>query len=309
MQTHYDLSFLEGIETWGSIQKIDNPSEFFQSIDPQFWHPVTGMINGGDFEYYDDLEVYFKILDPTNSTIGFVRILNEDDTFSLHGSIIKKPSVGYKAWHHIINSTFFKLNVSILKSRVIADNKKALNFLLNTGFNISFIQEIREQYVIHLALKKVDFFHSKIAQLINGERNNKIEQRPLLIKSIQEIAHFIPEEIITSHVKYFSENTTVIYDEHLWFYCLFETFDNFHEIRVYFINEDEKIARYAADYRAYNYFVFNELCEIISRLTTYQFMLQISITKYNLAPLYRYFKYLGSSQEFLIFNSTHTKLK
>ena len=305
MQTHYDLRFLETIEQWGCIQKINNPQDFFNSIAPRFWHPVTGLLDGESFQYFEDLEVYFKILDSKLCTVCFVRILIEDETVSLHGSIIKNSSVVYKAWYYILNSFLLKSNHTILKSRVIAENIKALIFLFNSGFQISYIQEIRQYSIIHLELNNERFINSKITHLQRGSIYPKIINKPLLNKSIREVINFIPEEIIARNVKYFSENTRVIFDEYLWFYCLFETFENFHEITVYFIDEDKKTEFYTSSKEAYCYFLFSSLSKSILQLTNYPFLLQISETRHNLAPLYFNFKYLGSSHNFLIFNSNN----
>lgn len=305
MQTHYDLRFLETIEQWGCIQKINNPQDFFNSIAPRFWHPVTGLLDGESFQYFEDLEVYFKIIDLKMCTVCFVRILIEDETVSLHGSIIKNSSVVYKAWYYILNSFLLKSNHTILKSRVIAENIKALIFLFNSGFQISYIQEIRQYSIIHLELNNERFINSKIAHLHRGSIYPKIKKKPLLIKSIREVINFIPGEIIARNVKYFSENTRVIFDEYLWFYCLFETFENFHEITVYFIDEDKKTEFYTSSKESYSYFLLNSLSKSILQLVNYPFLLQISKTRYNLAPLYFNFKYLGSSHNFLIFNSNN----
>jgi len=305
LQTHYDLRFLETIEQWGCIQKINNPQDFFNSIAPRFWHPVTGLLDGESFQYFEDLEVYFKILDSKLCTVCFVRILIEDETVSLHGSIIKNSSVVYKAWYYILNSFLLKSDLTILKSRVIAENIKALIFLFNSGFQISYIQEIRQYSIIHLELNNERFINSKITHLQRGSIYPKIINKPLLNKSIREVINFIPEEIIARNVKYFSENTRVIFDEYLWFYCLFETFENFHEITVYFIDEDKKTEFYTSSKEAYCYFLFSSLSKSILKLTNYPFLLQISETRHNLAPLYFNFKYLGSSHNFLIFNSNN----
>ena len=305
MQTHYDLRFLETIEQWGCIQKINNPQDFFNSIAPRFWHPVTGLLDGESFQYFEDLEVYFKIIDLKMCTVCFVRILIEDETVSLHGSIIKNSSVVYKAWYYILNSFLLKSDLTILKSRVIAENIKALIFLFNSGFQISYIQEIRQYSIIHLELNNERFINSKITHLQRGSIYPKIINKPLLNKSIREVINFIPEEIIARNVKYFSENTRVIFDEYLWFYCLFETFENFHEITVYFIDEDKKTEFYTSSKEAYCYFLFSSLSKSILQLTNYPFLLQISETRYNLAPLYFNFKYLGSSHNLLIFNSNN----
>lgn len=305
MQTHYDLRFLETIEQWGCIQKINNPQDFFNSIAPRFWHPVTGLLDGESFQYFEDLEVYFKILDSKLCAVCFVRILIEDETVSLHGSIIKNSSVVYKAWYYILNSFLLKSDLTILKSRVIAENIKALIFLFNSGFQISYIQEIRQYSIIHLELNNERFINSKITHLQRGSIYPKIINKPLLNKSIREAINFIPEEIIARNVKYFSENTRVIFDEYLWFYCLFETFENFHEITVYFIDEDKKTEFYTSSKEAYCYFLFSSLSKSILQLTNYPFLLQISETRHNLAPLYFNFKYLGSSHNFLIFNSNN----
>ena len=103
----------------------------------------------------------------------------------------------------------------------------------------------------------------------------------------------------------FSSLVCVIFDEYLWFYCLFETFENFHEITVYFIDEDKKTEFYTSSKEAYCYFLFSSLSKSILQLTNYPFLLQISETRHNLAPLYFNFKYLGSSHNFLIFNSNN----
>ncbi len=305
MQTHYDLRFLETIEQWGCIRKINNPQDFFNSIAPRFWHPVTGLLDGETFQYFEDLEVYFEILDLKMCTVSFVRILIEDETVSLHGSIIKNPSIVYKAWYYILNSFLLKSDLKILKSRVIAENLKALIFLFSSGFQITYIQEIRQYSIIHLELNNEHFINSKIAHLHRGSIYPKIKNTTLLNKSISEVYNFIPEEIIARNVKYLSENTRVIFDEYLWFYCLFETFENFHEITVYFINEDKKTKFYTSSKESYSYFLFSSLSKSILQLVNYPFLLQISKTRYNLAPLYYNFKYLGSSQKFLIFNSNN----
>lgn len=305
MQTHYDLRFLETIEQWGCIRKINNPQDFFNSIAPRFWHPVTGLLDGETFQYFEDLEVYFEILDLKMCTVSFVRILIEDETVSLHGSIIKNPSIVYKAWYYILNSFLLKSDLKILKSRVIAENLKALIFLFSSGFQITYIQEIRQYSIIHLELNNEHFINSKIAHLHRGSIYPKIKNTTLLNKSISEVYNFIPEEIIARNVKYLSENTRVIFDEYLWFYCLFETFENFHEITVYFINEDKKTKFYTSSKEAYSYFLLSSLSKSILQLVNYPFLLQISKTRYNLAPLYYNFKYLGSSQKFLIFNSNN----
>jgi hypothetical protein len=305
LQTHYDLRFLETIEQWGCIRKINNPQDFFNSIAPRFWHPVTGLLDGETFQYFEDLEVYFEILDLKMCTVSFVRILIEDETVSLHGSIIKNPSIVYKAWYYILNSFLLKSDLKILKSRVIAENLKALIFLFSSGFQITYIQEIRQYSIIHLELNNEHFINSKIAHLHRGSIYPKIKNTTLLNKSISEVYNFIPEEIIARNVKYLSENTRVIFDEYLWFYCLFETFENFHEITVYFINEDKKTKFYTSSKESYSYFLFSSLSKSILQLVNYPFLLQISKTRYNLAPLYYNFKYLGSSQKFLIFNSNN----
>jgi len=305
LQTHYDLRFLETIEQWGCIRKINNPQDFFNSIAPRFWHPVTGLLDGETFQYFEDLEVYFEILDLKMCTVSFVRILIEDETVSLHGSIIKNPSIVYKAWYYILNSFLLKSDLKILKSRVIAENLKALIFLFSSGFQITYIQEIRQYSIIHLELNNEHFINSKIAHLHRGSIYPKIKNTTLLNKSISEVYNFIPEEIIARNVKYLSENTRVIFDEYLWFYCLFETFENFHEITVYFINEDKKTKFYTSSKEAYSYFLLSSLSKSILQLVNYPFLLQISKTRYNLAPLYYNFKYLGSSQKFLIFNSNN----
>ena len=305
MQTHYDLRFLETIEQWGCIRKINNPQDFFNSIAPRFWHPVTGLLEGETFQYFEDLEVYYEILDLKMCTVSFVRILIEDETVSLHGSIIKNPSIVYKAWYYILNSFLLKSDLKILKSRVIAENLKALIFLFSSGFQITYIQEIRQYSIIHLELNNEHFINSKIAHLHRGSIYPKIKNTTLLNKSISEVYNFIPEEIIARNVKYLSENTRVIFDEYLWFYCLFETFENFHEITVYFINEDKKTKFYTSSKESYSYFLFSSLSKSILQLVNYPFLLQISKTRYNLAPLYYNFKYLGSSQKFLIFNSNN----
>ena len=164
-----------------------------------------------------------------------------------------------------------------------------------------------------------DIFNKSIKKYINTPslqsnlknlNESKAKEIAILIlnansDTIREVINFIPEEIIARNVKYFSENTRVIFDEYLWFYCLFETFENFHEITVYFIDEDKKTEFYTSSKEAYCYFLFSSLSKSILQLTNYPFLLQISETRHNLAPLYFNFKYLGSSHNFLIFNSNN----
>lgn len=299
---HFNISNLESVEQWGSIRKISNPFDFFGSLDTKFWHPVLGLQEGEEIEsYFEELEFYFEILDSDCNSVGFVKILNEDETVSLHGSIFKTPSVGIIAWNFIIKYFFSQSSQTVLRSRVIADNAKALSFLFNSGFHISFIQEIRKIQVIHLELKYENFGASILVNMCKGNSLAKIPKKPLLNLPIREASEFIPKEYLTQYVKYFTENARLIFDSNLWFYCLFETHNNYQEVTVFFVNESQRSLLYPHNQESYNYYIFNELCHSISKQLEYDFLIKIFKTSYNLAPFFRNFKYLGESDSFLIF--------
>lgn len=299
---HFNISSLETAEQWGSIRKIINPFDFFGFLDPKFWHPVLGLREGDEIEsFFEEFEFYFEILDSECNSVGFVKILDEDETVSLHGSIFKTPSVAINAWNFIIRYFFSQSSQTVLKSRVTADNSKALSFLFNSGFHVSFIQEISKNYVIHLELKYENFDKSILVNMFKGNFFAKIPRKPLLNMPIWEVGKIISKEFLTHHVKYFTENARVIFDSNLWFYCLFETHNNYHEITVFFVNESQISVLYAYNRESYNYYIFKELCKSISELTEYDFLIKISKTSYNLSPVFREFKYLGESDRFMFF--------
>jgi hypothetical protein len=298
----FNISSLESVEQWGSIRKISNPFDFFGLLETKFWHPVLGLQEGEEIEsFFEELEFYFEILDSNCNSVGFVKILNEVETVSLHGSIFKTPSVGIKAWDFIIKYFFSQSSQAVLISRATADNPKALSFLFNSGFHISFIQEIRKKYVIHLELKYENFGTSILVNMCKGNSLAKILKKPLHNLSIREAGEFIPKELLTPNVKYFTENARLIFDSNLWFYCLFETHTNYHEVTVFFVNESQRAALYPHIKESYNYYIFSELCRSISRQLEYDYLIKISKTSYNLSPFFRNFKYLGKSDSFLVF--------
>ncbi len=299
---HFNISNLESVEQWGSIRKISNPFDFFGGLETKFWHPVLGLQEGEEIEsYFEELEFYFEILDSDCNSVGFVKILNEDETVSLHGSIFKTPSVGIIAWNFIIKYFFSQSSQTVLRSRVVAENAKALSFLFNSGFHISFIQEIRNNHVIHLELKHEKFCSSILANRCNGNSLAKIPKKPLLNLPIREASEFIPKEYLTQYVKYFTENARLIFDSNLWVYCLFETHNNYHEVSVFFVNESQRSLLYPHNKESYTYYIFYELCHSISKQLEYDFLIKISKTNYNLAPFFRKFKYLGESESFMLF--------
>ncbi len=305
MQKPYDIQFLETSQFWGSIHKIKDPFVFFNSLETSIWHPVTGVTEDTPLIYFEDLEVYFQILDTRQELIGFIRILFEESTISLHGSILRNPVVAYKAWYQIISSLFHHSEQMIIKSRVVLDNQKALSFLLNSGFQIAFIQNIGNLSVIHLNLKFTNFIESKITYLHTNKSLPSIQKNPLLNKSIKEVIGISPILIDKIKVKFYSEDTRVIYDQNLWLVCLFESHTHFHEITVYFIDEFEKINTYAPLKESYCYKLFKELSKILLNSIENPYLLKVSRTSYNLAPLYSKFKYLGSDYQFLFFNSNN----
>ena len=299
---HFNINNLESKEKWGSIRKILNPFDFFRFLESKFWHPVLGLQAGDEIEsYFEEFEFYFEILDSDCNSIGFVKILKEDETVSLHGSIFKTPSVGINAWNYIIRYFFSQSRQAVIKSRVVAENSKALSFLFNSGFHISFIQEIRKNNVIHLELKYENFGASIMANMLKGNSLARITKRPLINLPIWEAGEYLSKEILTNNVKYFTENARVIFDSNLWFYCLFETHENYHEITIFFDNESQRSSLYFSSKESYNYHIFNELCQTISEEIEYNFLIKISKTNYNLSPFFRRFKYLGASDRFMLF--------
>ena len=299
---HFNINSLESVEKWGSIRKIINPFDFFGFLETKFWHPVLGLQEGDEIEsYFEEFEFYFEILDSDCNSVGFVKILIEDETVSLHGSIFKNPSIGINAWNYIISYLFSQSNQAVFKSRVAATNSKALSFLLNSGFHISFIQEIRKNYVIHLELNYENFSASILVNMFKGNSKARIPKRPLQNLPIWEVGEYISKELLTNNVKYFTENARVIFDSNLWFYCLFETHVNYHEITIFFIDEPQRSTLYFSSKESYNYYIFNELCQTISEEIKYNFLIKISKTNYNLSPFFRRFKYLGESDRFMLF--------
>jgi hypothetical protein len=138
--------------------------------------------------------------------------------------------------------------------------------------------------------------------MFKGSFLAKIPKKPLLNLPIGEVSEKIPMELLTHHVKYFTENARVIFDSNLWFYCLFETHTNYHEITVFFVNESQHSVLYSYNKESYNYYMFSELCLSISKQIEYDFLIKIKQTKYNLAPFFRKFRYLGESDCFMLFD-------
>ncbi len=301
MQTPFNIRNLESAEPWGYVRIIDDPFDFFRLRDPRLWHPVLGLREGDNFEYFQELETYFEVLDTELNSVGFVRILNEEETVSLHGSIFRNPSVAFKAWHYIITFFFNYSNLAVLRSRVTTDNPKALSFLLNSGFHISFIQKIQEISVIHLELKNEAFTHSILQHLHLSMPYQKIRRSPLLNQSIREALDNLPQDLLNRNLRYFTENARLIYDVNLLVFCLFQTHPNYHEITVCFFNEDQVLTRDPHYKEVYSYYIFKELCFVLSGLIQHRFLLQVSKTRYNLAPVLHRFKYTGSNDQFLYF--------
>jgi hypothetical protein len=303
LQTPYNIQFLETHQIWGSITKIKDPIDFFNSIDPRIWHPVFGVSDDKHIEYFEDLEIFFEILDQHNVLVGFIRVLFEESTISLHGSIIRNQIVAYKAWHQLLSSAFFHVEQLNIKSRVLIDNNKALSFLLNSGFQVAFIQNIGELKVVHLDVQYANFMQSKIAYLHNNKLLPSIKIKPLLVKTIQEFIELSTQWKDKLSINFYCENAKVIYDENLWMLCLFETHTKFHEITVFFIDEFENTHYYAPLKENYCFAIFTELSKTLENLIDYPFLLKVSRTEYNLAPLFFQFKYLGADNHFLFFNS------
>jgi hypothetical protein len=92
---HFNTNKLESTQIWGQIKKIKDPYSFFQTKNNKIWHPVVGIINNNDFEYFEDLEDYFQILDTKLIDVGFVRILHEEDSISIHGGIFRNPFIAF----------------------------------------------------------------------------------------------------------------------------------------------------------------------------------------------------------------------
>jgi hypothetical protein len=296
---HFNTCKLESIQIWGQIKKIKDPLKFFQTRNNKIWYPVLGITNNEDFEYFEDLEDYFSILDARLNDVAFVRILHEEDSISIHGGIFRNPFIAFKAWHNIISFLFNNFNISIIKSRVNSENNSALNFLFNSGFTIKYSQKIDDKIIYHFELQLDDFNNSILNFLYIGKHFKNIKSKPLLIESINNSITQIPDDIKNKFM-YFAENSIVIYDSNLLIFCLIQTYENYHEICIHFRNEDF-FKNYPHNKEIYIFSYLKELTAKLNKLIKYNFLFQVSKSNYNISILFRNYKYIGRNDNFLFF--------
>lgn len=294
---------LETSENWGFLRKVDDPYVYFNKLDANYWKPVLGVDDLDKYIYYNEIETFYTISNRSGESVAFVKIVIENDTYSVHGSIINSPIVAIKAWHFIIRYLFEREKRKYIKSQFLLSNEKAKAFLFNSGFHITHIQTIDKQAVAFVELTEGSFSGCILNFLIGNKSYIKLKKNSIQIIPITLAEKYLPEEILKKNIRYFAENSLVLFDNNLVVFCLLESFNNCHEINFFFHKEFLFIEQYSQGVEEYSNYIFNHFSlELKARITS-KFTLNVPITKFNLCMLYYHFKFLGANSTHLFFGS------
>lgn len=292
---------LETIENWGSLQKIDEPHVYLNKLDAYYWKPVLGVVDLHRYIHYAEIETFYSIISSSGKSVAFVKIVLENDTYSLHGAIFNTPIVAIKAWHYIIRYLFERKKLKYVKSQFLLSNAKARVFLFNSGFHMTHIQSIDNQAIAFMELTEASFTGCVLNFLIREKSYKKLTKNSIQVIPVAMAEKYLPLAFLKENIRFYEENSLVIFDNNLVVFCLLESFSNFHEVNFFFHNEFLFFEKYSHGMEEYSYCVFSHFALELKARISQECTLKVPITKFNLSIFYHHFKFLGLNGTHLFF--------